>query len=61
MSVELTYRSIITLTDDQFKEIKNTVKTGDFIEGTNLPEHFKQRVYCNMSLSKMEWDRLESK
>ena len=54
MSVEMTYRSVVTITDEQFEEIKKTLKMGDFVEGDhNLPEHIKQRVYCNMSLSKM--------
>lgn len=54
MSVEITYRSIITITDEQFEEIKKTLKMGDFVEGDhNLPENIKQRVYANMSLSKM--------
>ena len=54
MSVEMTYRSVVTITDEQFEEIKNTIKMGDFVEGDhNIPEYIKQRAYVNMSLSKM--------
>lgn len=50
----MTYRSAVTITDEQFEEIKKTLKMGDFVEGDhNLPEYIKQSVYVNMSLSKM--------
>ena len=54
----MTFSSVVTVSDEEYDKIKNTVAMGVYVEGEhNLPENIKQRVYTNMKVTKMEKSR----